>query len=180
MRNDSFFSAPQLKRDPLDGAMRSARVEAVRAYLMPFLGLAVIAGGILDLGRGTRAVLAYSRAAYPVPLTLWFVGGLGLMIMGLGSIAIGYHAMRHPLGVPLTMLSVMVTFLTWQVVVSFLLWLIQPYLSLNGRPTTSTKAFVLASLISLIGAYVWFRALRRWLQAYRHRGSSAPFGASAV
>jgi len=160
--------------------MPSALINTARAYLMPFLGLALIAGGILDLGHGMRAVLAYSRAAYPVPLTPWFIAGLGMMIMGLGSMAIGYRAMRHPLRVPLTMLSVMVAFLTWQVVVSFLLVLLHPYLSLYGVLTAATRAFVLASLVSLTGAYVWFRALRRWLQAYRRRDSRAAVGASAV
>ena len=147
---------------------------------MPFLGVMVIAGGILDLGRGVRAVLAYSRAAYPIPLTLLLIAGLGLMIVGLGSMAIGYHAMRHPLRVPLTMLSITVAFLTWQVVLSFLHELLHPYLSLYGAPTASTRVYLLASLVSLAGAYVWFRALRRWLQADRRRDSGAAVGASAV
>ena len=147
---------------------------------MPFMGLMVIAGGILDLGRGMRAVLAYSRAAHPVPLAPWFITGLGLMIIGLGSTAIGYRAMRHPLRVPLTMLSIMIAFLTWQVVVSFLFVLIRPYISLYRAPTASTRVFALASLVSLIGAYVWFRALRRWLETNRHRDGGAAVGASAA
>ena len=146
---------------------------------MPFLGLMVIAGGILDLGRGMRAVLTYSRAVYPVPLP-WFIAGLGLMIIGLGSTAIGYRAMRHPLRVPLTMLSIMIAFLTWQVVVSFLFVLLRPHVSLNRAPTASTRVFVLASLVSLIGAYVWFRALRRWLETNRRRDGGAAVAASAA
>ena len=147
---------------------------------MPFLGLMAIAGGILDLGHGLRAVLAYSRAVHPAPLAPWFIVGLGLMIMGLGSTAIGYRAMRHPLRVPLTMLSIMIAFLTWQVVVSFLFVLLRPHVSLNRAPTASTRVFVLASLVSLIGAYVWFRALRRWLETNRRRDGGAAVAASAA
>src|SRR5712691_3627357 len=96
--------------------MRLALGPSVRGYPVPTLGVAAMAAGVRDLGGGTRAVLAYGRAVDPTPLTLEFTVGLAMIIIGLGSLVIGYRALRYPAIVPLTMLSAMTALLTWQTV----------------------------------------------------------------
>src|SRR6266487_2974719 len=140
---------------------------SVRAYLVPTLGVAAMAGGVRDLGGGMRAVLAYGRAVDPMPLTLAFTGGLALIIMGLGSLAVGYRALRYPGIVPLTMLSAMIAFLTWQIVMYTLAVAILPAPSLHVPLTAATRLLALVDVASFCGAYFLYRMLRRWVQKER-------------
>lgn len=138
-----------------------------RAYLIPVLGVAAMGAGVRDVGRGIRAVLAYSRAANPVPLTPEFVTGLAIIVIGLGSVAIGYRALRHPAVVPLTMLSLLIAFLTWQIVMTAVAFVLPPPLSVDEPVTATTRLFAGVSIVSLIGTYFLYRALGRWLQDHR-------------
>jgi len=152
----------------------------VRTYLIPTLGFAAIAGGIRDLGGGARAVLSYTRAPYPIPLTPQFTLGIGAIIIGLGSVAIGYRAVRHPIVVPLTMLSVMITFLIWQIGMILVSFVLPPPDSLNGPITGTIRLLALLDLASFVGAYFLFRAIRRALQKHRRLEATAIVDASAV
>jgi len=152
----------------------------VRTYLIPTLGFAAIAGGIRDLGGGARAVLSYTRAPYPIPLTPQFTLGIGAIIIGLGSVAIGYRAVRHPIVVPLTMLSVMITFLIWQIGMILVSFVLPPPDSLNGPITGTIRLLALLDLASFVGAYFLFRAIRRALQKNRRLEATAIVDASAV
>lgn len=145
------------------------RLAPLRPYLIPVLGFAAVAGGIRDVGGGIRALLTYSHASDPFPLTPLFVFGLGIIIVGLGSVAIGYRAIRSPGIVPLTMLSIMVTFLALQVVVYVLLVVLQPSLSYETGVTNATRAFAVSGLLSIAGADFLFRVIRRGLEAHRRR-----------
>ncbi len=152
----------------------------MRTYLIPTLGFAAIAGGIRDLGGGARAVLSYTRAPYPIPLTPQFTLGIGAIIIGLGSVAIGYRAVRHPIVVPLTMLSVMITFLIWQIGMILVSFVLPPPDSLNGPITGTIRLLALLDLASFVGAYFLFRAIRRALQKNRRLEATAIVDASAV
>ena len=152
--------------------MSTALTASLRAYLIPVLGVAAMAGGILDLSAGIRAVLAYGRAVNPVPLTLEFTAGIAAFVIGVGSIAIGYRAVRHPRVVPLTMLSLMIAFLTWQVVVVILSFALPAPPSFDERITTATMLFVAVDIAAFVGAWFLFRALKRWLQEHRQRQRS--------
>ncbi len=152
----------------------------MRTYLIPTLGFAAIAGGIRDLGGGARAVLSYTRAPYPIPLTPQFTLGIGAIIIGLGSVAIGYRAVRHPIVVPLTMLSVMITFLIWQIGMILVSFVLPPPDSLNGPITGTIRLLALLDLASFVGAYFLFRAIRRALQKHRRLEATAIVDASAV
>jgi hypothetical protein len=147
--------------------MSLALSPSVRAYLVPTLGVAAIAGGVRDLGGGIRALLAYGRAVYPMPHTIEYTFGLAMIIIGLGSLAIGYRALRHPAIVPLTMLSAMIAFLTWQIVMYTLAATILPETSFEVPLTTGTKVNGLVDVASFGAAYLLYRLLRRWLQELR-------------
>ena len=152
----------------------------VRTYLIPTLGFAAIAAGIRDLGGGARAVLSYARAPYPVSLTPQLTLGIGVIIIGLGSVAIGYRAVRHPIVVPLTMLSVMITFLIWQIGMILVSFVLPPPHSLSEPITGTFRLLALLDLASFVGAYFLFRAIRRALQKNRRLEATAIVDASAV
>ena len=152
----------------------------VRTYLIPTLGFAAIAGGIRDLGGGARAVLSYARAEYPVSWTPPLTPGIGMIIIGLGSVAIGYRAVRHPNVVPLTMLSVMITFLTWQIGMTLVSFVLPPPHSLSEPITGTFRLLALLDLASFVGAYSLFRAIRRALQKHRRLEATAIVDGSAV
>jgi len=138
-----------------------------RAYLIPVLGVAAMGAGVGDVGRGIRVILAYSHAANPVPLTSQFVTGVALVVIGVGSLAIGYRALRHPAVVPLTMLSLLIAFLAWQIVLSAVAFVLHPPLYLGEPVTGATRLFAGVSIVTLIGTYFLYRALGRWLQDHR-------------
>ncbi len=140
---------------------------SIRAYLLPTLGVAAMAGGVRDIGGGIRAVLEYGSALDPIPLTPLFTLGLALIIVGLGSVAVGYRAMRYPAIVPLTMLSAMIAFLSWQIVMYTLASTVLPAPSFSVPIAAGMKLLALVDVVSFGGAYFFYRMLRRWLEEHR-------------
>ena len=88
--------------------------------------------------------------------------------------------MRHPIVVPLTMLSVMITFLIWQIGMILVSFVLPPPDSLNGPITGTIRLLALLDLASFVGAYFLFRAIRRALQKHRRLEATAIVDASAV